>query len=404
MNKVIINGQQYYRKQLKAPGGGRKNIYGHTVSEVNAKVKEYRKSIEDAQPTSSMTVAEYAAIQLELIKAEVSYRTYVGYEANMRLHIIAPLGEMTLAEVRPDDIRRTLNAVAVQSSSSYHKVHMLLRRIFREARVNRLIEHDPTDGISSKGGKKPKKKVVLTDEQVRTLLDAVGGLKVETFILLGLEAGLRREEILALKWANVEIDTDTPYLRVRHAWRIEHNRPVVNELLKSDAAAREVPIPPLLADHLRSLRDAGADKRSEYVVCGGTGDALSETQSRHLWRQVTRRTTAPHTYVRYQGGRKTVHAVVPKLGDTARNNPKVRYTMDFRVKTHDLRRTYITNLINEGLDPKTVQRLAGHETIQMTMEIYAQVKYNQPEQLYGPVHEAFERLERKFREEELKKS
>lgn len=227
---------------------------------------------------------------------------------------------------------------------------------------------------------------------------------METFVLLGLETGLRREEILALKWENVELDTDTPYLRVRHAWRIEHNRPVVNELLKSDAAVREVPIPPLLADHLRSLRDAGADKRSDYVVCGGTGDALSETQYRHLWRQVTRRTTAPHTYVRYQEGRKSVHTVVPKLGDTAKNNPKVRYTMDFTVKTHDLRRTYITNLINEGLDPKTVQRLAGHETIQITMEIYAQVKYNQPEQLYGPVHEAFERLERKFREEELKKS
>lgn len=51
--------------------------------------------------------------------------------------------------------------------------------------------------------------------------------------------------------------------------------------------------------------------------------------------------------------------------------------------------TYITNLIYAGVDPKTVQYLAGHENSKTTMDIYAKVKYNQPEDLLPVVNEAF---------------
>ena len=48
----------------------------------------------------------------------------------------------------------------------------------------------------------------------------------------------------------------------------------------------------------------------------------------------------------------------------------------------------ITNLIHAGVDPKTVQYLAGHENSKTTMDIYAKVKYNRPEQLIGVVNNA----------------
>ena len=55
---------------------------------------------------------------------------------------------------------------------------------------------------------------------------------------------------------------------------------------------------------------------------------------------------------------------------------------------HQLRHTYITNLIHAGVDPKTVQYLAGHESSKVTMDIYAKVKYNKPEQLSSVVNGA----------------
>ena len=50
---------------------------------------------------------------------------------------------------------------------------------------------------------------------------------------------------------------------------------------------------------------------------------------------------------------------------------------------------YITNLLYAGVDPKTVQYLAGHENSKTTMDIYAKVKYNKPEELFGVVNGAF---------------
>lgn len=64
------------------------------------------------------------------------------------------------------------------------------------------------------------------------------------------------------------------------------------------------------------------------------------------------------------------------------------YTMDFEVTPHQLRHTYITNLLYAGVDPKTVQYLAGHENSKTTMDIYAKVKYNRPEELIGVVNRA----------------
>ena len=54
-----------------------------------------------------------------------------------------------------------------------------------------------------------------------------------------------------------------------------------------------------------------------------------------------------------------------------------------------LRHTYITNLIHASVDPKTVQYLAGHENSRITMDIYAKVKYNRPDDVVKAMTSAF---------------
>lgn len=70
-------------------------------------------------------------------------------------------------------------------------------------------------------------------------------------------------------------------------------------------------------------------------------------------------------------------------------NGKVVYSLDFEVTPHQLRHTYITNLIHSSVDPKTVQYLAGHESSKITMDIYAKVKYNRPDELVKSMGGAF---------------
>ena len=77
------------------------------------------------------------------------------------------------------------------------------------------------------------------------------------------------------------------------------------------------------------------------------------------------------------------------MGESIKNRPGSVCNIDFEVTPHLLRHTYITNLINANVDPKTVQYLAGHENSKTTMDIYAKVKYNKPEELAKLVKSAF---------------
>ena len=116
---------------------------------------------------------------------------------------------------------------------------------------------------------------------------------------------------------------------------------------------------------------------------------MTEKQFVRVWKYITVRSTAERCYYTYVNGQSIKHRIKPRLGEHQPNNPKLVYTMDFKGTPHMLRHTYITNLIYKGVDPKTVQYLAGHENSKTTMDIYAKVKYNKPEKLSSVVNAAF---------------
>ena len=116
---------------------------------------------------------------------------------------------------------------------------------------------------------------------------------------------------------------------------------------------------------------------------------MSYTQYKRLWTFIVTRTAKPRKARKKVGGKYVKYTLYPKLGEKARNNGHVVYTLDFDVTPHMLRHTYITNLIHAGVDPKTVQYLAGHESSKITMDIYAKVKYNKPEELAEALTDAF---------------
>ena len=123
----------------------------------------------------------------------------------------------------------------------------------------------------------------------------------------------------------------------------------------------------------------------EYILRLWTSDLLYT----RLWNYVKVRTAKNRTCYKYVNGQRIKYVVEQPLGGHARNNSKIVYSLDFKVTPHQLRHTYITNLLYAGVDPKTVQYLAGHENSKTTMDIYAKIKYNKPEELLGVVNAAF---------------
>ena len=166
----------------------------------------------------------------------------------------------------------------------------------------------------------------------------------------------------------------------------QKNQPVVSTVLKTPAAKRDIPIPKCLVDCLRETKE---NSISDYVIADSKGEPLAASQFQRVWQYVVVRSTKPRNYYKYVNGESIKYTVTPTLGMTQKNQPKIKYTLDFDVTPHQLRHTYITNLLYAGVDPKTVQYLAGHENSKTTMDIYAKVKYNKPEELFGVVNGAF---------------
>ena len=385
---VIKKGGLYYRTRIKDADGKLVALYARTPEELYNKETIALEQIENATfHRKTPTVAEYCEKWLLMQSVHVRTTTLTDYTSKVRRHIIAELGDKRMGEVSLDDIQLALVSVSKKSASVYKSVVILYKSIFRAAKESRIIDNNPTIYLTTKGGGVPQKdKAALTDEQVERLLDAVEGLPTYVFVMLGLYAGLRREEILALKWDSVYLDGNFPYLTVRRAWHTENNRPVILEELKTKAAERNIPLPTCLAECLKETKE---NSTSEYVVPNRDGDPLSYTQFKRLWQYVVTRTVKERSYYRYEDGKRVKHTVTPVLGEKAAHNGNVVYSLDFEVTPHQLRHTYITNLIHSSVDPKTVQYLAGHESSKITMDIYAKVKYNRPDELVRTMGNAF---------------
>lgn len=385
---VNINGHIYFRTIVKNSEGNEVALYAKTREELYDKEMA---ALEQSDNTSflrkSPTVAEYCEKWLIMQSVHVRATTLTDYSSKIRRHIIKELGDKRMADVTLDDIQLALVPVSKKSASVYKSVIILYKSIFRAAQESRIIRINPTIHLSAKGGGIPQKeKAALTDEQVEQLLATVKGLPPYVFVMLGLYAGLRREEILALQWDSVYLDADAPYLTVRRAWHTENNRPVILSELKTPAAERNIPLPIRLAD---CLKEAKRNSTSEYVVSNRDGGPLSYTQFKRLWQYIVTRTAKERVYYRYENRHRVAHTINPVLGEKAAHNGKVVYSLDFDVTPHQLRHTYITNLIHSSVDPKTVQYLAGHESSKITMDIYAKVKYNRPDEMVKTMGKAF---------------
>ena len=384
---VILNGVEYYRTRIEDADGKRVALYGKTPEELYEKVIDAKQQIKECKfRRSTPTVAEYCERWLLMQSAHIRSTTLNDYSSKVKNYIVKPLGHMYMAAVTADDVKLALVPASKKSNSVYRSVHMLYKAIFNSAVDSNIIDYSPCDRISAKGGKPQKDKDALSDEQIESLLSAIKGLPPYVFVMIGLYAGLRREEILALQWDSVHIETDTPYISVQRAWHVEHNRPVISTELKTKASRRDIPIPKNLAICLQEAKQTSC---SNYVIANSDGEPLSGTQFKRVWQYIVTRTTKERTYTRYIKGQKIVKTVTPVLGEKAAHNGNVIYCLDFQVTPHQLRHTYITNLIYASVDPKTVQYLAGHENSKITMDIYAKVKYNQPHQLSAVVNSAF---------------
>ena len=367
----------YYRRQIKGPDGRFHDVYGKTMEERDRKVEAQQALwAAEEQPGEQLYTVDY----LRGWYARRSPGMKKDAQANARRHInnvIAPvIGDKLLADVTSDDLRQIMANVAGMSQSYQKKLVGTIKGIFSDAAEAGKISRDPSLKIKA-GGEEPEQKEALTEEEQQILLEAVQGLPVELFVQIGLYTGMRREEILGLKWDSVELGGAAPRVTVRRALRWPDNhRPEISRELKTPAASRTIPIPPQLVAALQGARagekGSAAEISRRTVIHGKDGEPLTYSAFRSQWHAVTVRSVA--------GGRK--------LGDKIKNH-KVAVSIPRAVSPHLLRHTYITRLILGGVDLKRVQYLAGHDDPEITLKIYTSLMQHRPEDLIASVQAVF---------------
>ncbi len=381
----FVESKQLYRKRVKGHDGKYISLYGKTPQELSVKIEEFLEDLRVYEDNKENPfVCDYADYWIDLQEGHLTYGASVDYRSIINCHIKPSMEGLRMRDVRPDDIKRMMKGVAHFSRSVHDKTYMLAKQIFTNAFENGMIHENPCPKMHA-GGREPEERQALTEEQIETLLNAVKGTRAYVFCMIGIYAGLRREEILGLKWDCVTLG-GVPAISVKRACRFVHNRPVVEERLKTKASKRIVPIPPQLVE---CLTEAKKEAKSPFVIGNEDGTPLAESQFQRLWKYISVRTVGTKTYFRYANGKKTQFMFEAVKGEHAKHNPDVVYTIDFKVTPHILRHTYITNLLLGGVDIKTVQYLAGHERAKITLDIYAHLTYNRPEEIIDKINMAF---------------
>ena len=314
----------------------RKSFYSY-ISKEDAKKQadEYKIESEVANRTGAgfidrnISFEEWAYKWLEVYKKpDVDEKTYIDTYRNAVVnHILPFFKRVTISQVKAVDIKAFYETKTNMSASSLSKIRLCLNGIFETAVDNDICYKNPCRGIKFKSSGKKIEKHVYTDEQIE-IVKSIAEVAMPDVALL-LDTGLRRGELVALMWDDIDFENNT----------ISVNRSVAT--VKGGGVKIMPPkwnsyrINPLSPYALKVLQ--GIPKRdSEYIFPTKFGTL----QSPNTWSQKLNRFM------------KTLPDNIPRL------------------TAHELRHTYGTSLRRNGIDIYTIQKVMGHKDIKMTTEIY----------------------------------
>ena len=282
------------------------------------------------------TVAEYIPRWLTLYKSGVSDKCYDDYAKQLEA-LVPVIGSRTFDAVTVDDAASVWQHFDGYSASTIKRARMLYIGLFDAAVENEYCGKNPFRAKYAQPPKAPSgSHRELTAEEVTLIRTTDHRFRVPALLML--YAGLRRGEVLALTPA--DIDLKAKKLSVNKAVRFDGNRPVIVDP-KTEAGTRSVPVLDAIRGDLAAVipsKKAARDQPLFQKVRGG-GGYMTETAYSRTWESYMQALSA------------------------AAGHP-----VSFRA--HDLRHTYCTMLMDNGIDIHQAMIWLGHSDEKMILEIY----------------------------------
>ena len=358
-------GKQYYavvydgvdpgtgkKRRRWVPAGTRRDDAERVLSDLIR-----RKYEGEPVPTEKLTVAEYLTQRwLPIQKARVRPSTYDSYRRNIELHVAPGLGRRPLDRLTPEDVDLFYATLLTEgrkqnegdrgaglAPKTVRNIHLMLNKAMADAARKGIVPRNVValaDAPTVKGRRQGEIKA-WDATQLRVFLDAIRSHRLHPAFHLAAHTGMRRGEVLGLRWSDVDLDGSR--LSVRQALvSIAYDVQISD--VKTGTGRRTIDLDPGTVDVIKAWRIERAEEKGGIEPSGeDLVFAKPEGSSIH-----------PHSFSQILD-RKVAQLDVPKIS------------------LHDLRHTHATLLLKAGVPVKVVSERLGHANVAFTMSVYQHV-------------------------------
>jgi integrase len=351
----------------------RVRVYGRSYDDARKSLTKIVEQSDQGIPAASQswTVAEYLDYWLEhIVRAERRPKTYEGYESIVRLHLVPGLGKKRLNKLNVQDVRVFITRVRNECQCCKHGwdaerdkpqccalkggqccgsmlsvrmiqfIHAVLRNALQCAVREEVLPRNVAKLVPVTV---PKYRVNrgLTVADAHRVIEVSADERLHALYVLALCLGLRRGELLGLRWSDIDLDAETLEVVVS-LQRVAGSLRLVPP--KTEESVRTIPLPPLCITALRKHADRQAAERTSarakweehtLVFPSQLGTPMEPDNLRRSWGRISK--GAGITGVRF----------------------------------HDIRHTCVSLLLDLKVPPHIVREIVGHSDIEVTMTIYA---------------------------------
>lgn len=349
-----------------------KDFYGSTPEEALKKRNDYRFRVEhDIDEIRKITVAEYADEWLPVHRAGVQVNTYNQY-AGLLDKLIDILGAYNVSAVTADDAATVWATFVGSSRSQIQKAGQIYRALFDSAVEVGYARRNPFRSDSVRPPKGSKGTHRTLEDWERELIHTTPH-RLQPAVMVMLYAGLRRGEVLDLKYT----DVTSAGIRVDSAVSFAETKPKVKGT-KTESSTRMVPVfAPLKpffdghtfgyvcpsADGLQCTEQAWKRSWESYIAALETN--LNGCPKRWYHRTKDFKEEHPDQWQQY--------LKLQKKDPVKAESYRLMGWRDVNIRPHDLRHSFCEYCITAGVDLKTVMKWMGHSDQRMIMEIYDHV-------------------------------
>ena len=341
-------GKYTYQRYRIVIEGERKVFYGKTKTEAMQKYRDFLQNHTPGTKKTALTVCDVAKEAVEARRGQIKATSYSYYAYAIKSLEKSKLGALQIHSVTFSDVQTYINDLAsTKSLSTIKRQRVILTIAFSYAEDKEWIEKNPMNKVRLPNEanivKEPKEHVFLSTEERKALEteamrvndskahrgkagERLYGVAADAIVFI-LHTGLRIGELIALNWENTDIAKKFIHIR-----RNAPSNGMYITTPKRKASIRKVPLDGVA---LGIIKDLSENQKGEFVFHTKSGNMLNRNNIDRMLKLMVERSGIEQQ---------------PTL--------------------HDLRHTYASELIRNGVDMKTVQTVLGHSDISTTMNIY----------------------------------